>query len=257
MASATFVGPNGAEPRIAIREAVLALTTITAGDLLHVGQFYRARIRKRTFAGVDANGVPFAAYSGKGPYYFYPNRSSASGKTAEGRAARATAAKGRHDKTGRIGVRTATGIKYESYAAAKAAHGVTNVNLFGMEQHVHMLNTIMVKVGSYAVGPEADLLEGLGGNEGIDDAFGQREPAHNLELGFYGPESERAKGHNEGTKRLPKREFFALNASDLALGERIIAQRMQIRASSRTAGPAGVPPASTASGPITIDDVGF
>ncbi len=197
------------------------------GDLLHAGMGYVSRIRERTFAGIDVNGAPFAPYSTKGPFYLYPN----AGATKD-RAARATAAKNRHAKTGRIGIRTPTGIKYESYAAAKAAHGVANVNLFGMEQHPHMLDALMVRAG----GAESTLMDAefaLGGSPEMN-AFEQNQPCAAMQIGFYGDEAERAKGHNEGNSKLPKREFFALNASDLAWGEQVIGERMLMRARSKS-----------------------
>jgi hypothetical protein len=224
--AATFTGPGGVDPRISIRREVAALSTVTAGDLLFIGQGYRSKIRERTFAGTDVNGAPFAPYSNKGPFYLYTNRDSASGRTSEGRVARATASKNRHAKTGRIGIRTATGIRYESYAAAKAAHGVANVNLYGMEQHPHMLDTIMVVAGGSRVDSSMDGL-----NFGSEfSAFESSTPCDLLTIGFYGPEAERARGHNEGTSHLPKREFFALNSADLAWGEKAVAERMVIRA---------------------------
>lgn len=227
-ALASFTGPNGADAGTAIRATVSVLSHATTGDLMYVGQGYRARIRERTFAGIDVNGAPFAAYSTKGPIYFSPNRSSTDGRTAAGRQARATASANRHAKTGRIGIRTATGIKYESYGAMKSALGRSNPDLYGAEQHTHMLDTMLVKAGgSESVGGD---VFGLG-NEGDEfAAFEQNQPASQLILGFYGPEEDRARGNNEGTHTIPKREFFALNASDLAWGEKAIALRMEIRA---------------------------
>lgn len=244
-AQAMFSGPGGADPRTSIR-AEIAAFQVTAGDLLFVGQGFRTRIRKRTFAGVDVNGAPFAPYSIKGPYYFYPNRESASGRTKAGREARKTAAKNRFAKTGRIGIRTPTGIKYESYSAAKAAHGVTQPNLYGMEQHTHMLDTMLVRAGGSELDSSLDAFD----FSGDMSAFEHATPTNTLNLGFYGPEAERAKGNNEGTKVSPKREFFALNDDDLRWGEKAIAQRMQIRAAHGGGGP-GAPPAAP---PSTMTD---
>ena len=228
-ASAVFLGPDGADARASIQAEIHALSNPTVGDLLYVGQIFRSRIRKRTFEGIDVHGAPFTPYSGKGPFYLYPNRDSASGRTPAGRQARATAARNRHAKTGKIGIRTATGIKYESYAAAKSAHGAPNVNLFGMEQHTHMLDTMVVQAG----GIQIDEAAGEFMNTGSElSAFEQNTPSQQLSIGFYGPEAERARGHNEGTSKLPKREFFALNPDDLQVAERAIAERMQIRARS-------------------------
>jgi hypothetical protein len=255
---ATFTTPGGGNAAISIRQEVHALMTVTAGDMLYVGQAYRARIVKRTLQGTDVNGVPFAAYSQKGPYYFYPNREvgAAHGPkaTASSRKARATAAKGRQRLA--KGQRTPYGIRYASYGAAKAAHGVGNVNLYGMEQHTHMLDTIMVRAGGSELPPSSG-----GADFGSEfSSFEANTPENNLAIGFYGPEAERARGNNEGVPKvnLPKREFFALNDMDLRVGERAIGQRMMSRAQ---AGSSGASPASNVaqyqSGPITIDDVGF
>lgn len=216
---ATFTGPAGASASASIRATVSTLKTITVGDLLMVGGGYVSRIRERTFAGTDVNGAPFAAYSSKGPFYLYVN------KDATGdRGARATAARGRHAKIGRIGIRTATGIKFESYGAAKAAHGASTPNLYGMEQHPHMLDTMMVKAGGSEVVGGAPTF----GSE--FEAFEANQPCDSLNIGFYGEEAARAQGNNEGTGKTPKREFFALNAEDLAWGERAIGERIAIRA---------------------------
>ena len=60
------------------------------------------------------------------------------------------------------------------------AHGVGNVNLYGMEQHPRMLHTIMVKAGQYTV--SEDILEG----DAISTAGDQMQPANELAIGFYG-----------------------------------------------------------------------
>lgn len=223
-ASAIFVGPNGANPTASIRATVQALSTVTQGDLLHVGQRYRSIIRQRTAQGIDVNGALFAPYSTKGPIYFTP--SPASGTGAAARAARATAAKNRHKKTGGLGVRTPYGIRYESYAAMKSALGRSGVDLYGAKQHPHMLDAIIVKAGGVEVGGGIDLPNfgsEFEASEGI-------APAHELTLGFYGPEAERARGNNEGTRKVPKRFFFGLNAGDIAVGEQALVQRMEARA---------------------------
>lgn len=232
---AVFIAPDGSPAAAAIRAEVGALTTVTTGDLLFVGQVFRSRIRRRTAQGIDVNGAPFAPYSTRGPYYFYANRDSTSGRTAAGRAARAKAAANRHRKTGKIGVRTATGIKYESYSAMKAALGRTGVDLYGAEQHTHMLDTMLVKAGGSQVDATVD---GLDFGSSLV-AFESAEPCTQMTIGFYGPEAERAKGHNEGTSKLAKREFFALSTEDLKLGEKAVADRLAARARMGAGGPRG------------------
>ena len=127
--------------------------------------------------------------------------------------------------------RTPFGIRYESYAAAKAAHGASTVNLFGMEQHTHMLDTMLVRAGGQEASQGADELLGLGSELA---AFENDVPCSTVTIGFYGPEAERAKAHNEGTDRLPRRHFFDLNREDIAFGERAVVERMEIRARRRS-----------------------
>ena len=224
----TFTGPNGQDPVAHSRYVVNALSTPTVGDMLMIGQVYRSRIRQRTAAGISVDGQPFQGYSTRGPYYFYPNRESgrARGGTAASQKARATAAGGRHAKTGRQGVRTPYGIRYDGgYAEAKAAHGRAGVDLYGMEQHTHMLDTILVRAGGSEVDSSIELLSG-----GEFSSWGNRSPCEHVEIGFYGPEAARAKGNNEGTSRVPRRYFFGLNSEDLALGAQVLASRMEARA---------------------------
>jgi hypothetical protein len=243
---ATFTGPGGADPSVTIRGEIEALSTVTTGDLLMAGQLFRSRIRARTAAGIDVEGSPFAPYSERGPYYLYPNKEAARGN----RQARATAAKGRHAKVG--GHRTPLGIRYDSYAAAKAAHGDSTVNEYGMQQHTHMLDTIMVKAGGLEIDQSGGALLTGGGPL---DAFENNQPNTQLTVGFYGPEAERARGQDEGNSKTPKRHFFGLNSQDLDIAARAVGERMQIRASGFAGGGgfAGGTPSSGGVSTITDD----
>ncbi len=230
MASAVFVGPNGGDPGPSIVTLRTAFVP-TVGDGLWGGQIGRSRILDRTQRGVDVNGSAFAPYSTKGPYYFYPNQSVGSirGGSVELKRARAVAASNRHKNTGGIGKRTAVGIRYESYAAAKAAHGRTNVDLFGLEQHTHMLNSMIVKAGGSEVDQSASTFL-LDDDTSEINAFAQNQPNSEIRIGFYGEEADRARGNNEGTKKLPQRNFFALSQQDLDLIGEGIGKRMILRA---------------------------
>ena len=268
---AQFIGPGGEDPRASIRQTVQALGTVTAGDLLAVGQsIFRPNIRTRTLRGVDVNEAAFTPYSQNGPYYFYLNRDIGLARgpkaTPQTKRARKTAAANRfseikgkatHYSIPGIGEaainakRTPYGIRYPSYAAAKAAHGVGNVNLFGMEQHPHMLDAMMVRAGGMEVSRDA-------AEFGSDlEAFEQGVQCSEMTVGFYDETAGRARGNNEGAGNLPMRRFFALNAQDLNFGERLIARRMLLRA--RRGGGALQAPniAPSTSGPVDISDVGF
>ena len=253
---ASFKAPDGGEATTAIHRELQALITPSVGDLLYVGQVFRSRILQRTAQGVDVNGSPFAPYSTRGPYYFYPNREVGAARGAKAAAAtqkaRATASAGRHAKTGRIGVRTPYGIRYASYAAAKAAHGSAAVDLFGMEQHTHMLNTIKVRAGGTAV---ADAGLDFGSEFAAEE---QNQPCSDFAVGFYGTEADRARGNNEGTRNSPARRFFALSPEDLQLGAHAIGERMAIRAKAGRGASAPQGIATLEGGPIGPDyDVGF
>ena len=62
MSGATFTGPGGQDASVGIRHELSALQTVTAGDLLYVGQVFRTRIIQRTARGVDADGAPCAHF---------------------------------------------------------------------------------------------------------------------------------------------------------------------------------------------------
>jgi hypothetical protein len=162
MRKCLWVAPPSPRPTAPTRATLAALKTVTAGDLLYVGEGYRSRIRERTFAGVDVNGSPFAPYSTRGPFYRFPNKDAANGRTAAGDAARTTASKNRFAKTGRIGIRTATGIRCESYSAAKAAHGAATAlsreGLGRFQPAVAQSRCHSTTVRRIDSGPETDLL---------------------------------------------------------------------------------------------------
>jgi hypothetical protein len=235
---ATFLGPGGQDPITVAHNLELAFVP-TQGDILLAGQILRSRIVQRTQNGVDVNGAPFAAYSTNGPYYFYPDRDVAGAKS---RAERLTTVGNRFRETGKQGVRTTVavkgkdkrragvGIRYDSYAAAKSAHGRSNVDLFGMVQHPHMMNAMIVKAGGSELDMSADLVAGIGDM----DAFSQHEPCSQMHVGFYGEEAERARSHNEGTKHLPRRHFFDASPEDLQIMTTAMANRMLARAATVT-----------------------
>lgn len=203
-----FTGPNGKDPLAHIR-ALGAAAEPTVGDALFAGQMQRTLILDRTSRGLDSEGIPFAPYAENHPYTLYPNRggSPAARSKAAGRVARITGGK-----------RTPFGVRYPSYGAAKRAFGRTTVDLLGLENHTHMLNTIVVKCGS----------EALGQNDTQPAAIANTSPAEELRIGFYGPEAARAQGNNEGvpSRKLPRRHFFDSSESERqmmldAMGKRI------------------------------------
>jgi hypothetical protein len=154
--------------------------------------------------------MPFAPYSTKGPYYYYPN--GRIGQTKAGAKANKAAVTRLLNRRGVIesntgkeinGVRTRNGqgIKFEDYAAFKASLGRLGVDLRG-PRAPHMLQAIAI---------------GANFERSVDDmmlALSDRpNPAHEVVIGIYGEEEGRASGHNEGVPgRLPRRHF--LGASD-------------------------------------------
>lgn len=150
--------------------------TVTEADMLYVLNRQKSRILERTQRGVDINGSPFAPYSRRGPFYYYPGKAAKSRSGAAGRFQR---------KVG--GTRTRLGVKFASYADFKASLGRGVVDLTGPNAP-HMLQAIVVRA--------------RGAAEGI--------------IGIYGSEADRAEGHNTGTGRLPRREFFGFGPADEA-----------------------------------------
>ncbi len=136
----------------------------------------------------------------------------------------------------------ANGIPFAGYSPDYAKQKLKKlgknspVDLFGPDQHVHMLNTILVKAGGFEV-TIGDTPQDIG------------TPSDLFEIGFYGQESIRAKAHNEGasirtrlgtgkgkrskgksTATIPQRNFFAANQARQDLAAFGIGERMMARA---------------------------
>lgn len=151
---------------------------ITKADLLSALRKQKKRILERTARGVDADGMPFAPYSQKGPYYWYPNEGKAMTVRGKKRSAKSHAKK----YNGKV---TGTGVRFESYAAFKRSLGTTVVNLRG-PRPPHMLEQL--RVTAY------DAKRGI--------------------IEISGEAADRAFKHNVGTDLLPRRTFLAFGSSD-------------------------------------------
>lgn len=174
-----------------------AAASITVGDVLYALNRQKSRILDRTMKGVDVNGAGFAPYSTNGPYYYYPGKASKNRSGAAGRFAK---------KVG--GTKTRLGVKFASYAAFKASLGRSVVDLMGPSAP-HMLQAIVVRVAGRTI---TDGFSPSGGdNRPIDGGVGAEAQGT---IGIYGPEADRAEGHNTGAGHLPKREFFGFGAAD-------------------------------------------
>lgn len=185
----------GGQPVEVMISGLQNATKVTAADMLFALNNQKSRILKRTESGVDVNGQSFHAYSEKGPYYYYPNKG---GKGRKAAAARFKKQVGRGN-----GRRTPLGVKFKSYGDFKRSLGRGVVDLLGVSAP-HMLQAIVVRSGA------------SGGN-----AAGT--------IGIYGPEADRAEGHNVGTRTLPKREFFGISISDETLVTRDIQSMLDQR----------------------------
>ena len=150
----------------------------------------------------------------------------------------------------RVRQRTDSGVDYQgapfapysdSYRRQKVARlGKSDtVDLFGLQQHPHMLNTITVQSPGATIGPDRDI-----------DLFAFPQDATIVSLVIPdGPESQRARLHNEGgtfrtrlgtgkgkakkngrsTATMPKREFFNATQDDLSFMMFAMDQRRQQR----------------------------
>lgn len=168
-------------------------------DVLLVMNHQKTRILERTARGVDVNESEFAPYSEKGPYYYYPNGPASFGpqnfnfsiKKWHQRRQRSAASFAK--KTGGARRRGSVGVKFKSYGDFKRSLGRSVVDLMG-PRAPHMLQAIVVRL--------------LGAGEGV--------------IGIYGPEADRAEGHNVGAGHLPRREWFGVSDSDeVKMGEEL------------------------------------
>ena len=165
--------------------------TVRTEDIELVAEEHKTRILTRTADGLDFEEKPFAPYSTKGPYYYYPNgRSKGLGGavTRDRIAAKRFHAKINAGRGVAIGEVTRGGaVKFASYAEFKKALGRTTVDLFG-PRAPHMLQSIV----KTTTGP----LE--------------------VKLGIYDAEKAAiASGHQNGNSRgLPQRKFFAISDAD-------------------------------------------
>lgn len=203
----------------------------TVGDLLFTGQRQRTRILNRTARGVDVNEVAFRAYSEKGPYYFYPGKSSKNRAGARNSFVRKIGGNVKalkrvnqafaHVHSGnRLGISglTGLGVKYVSYGAFKRFLGRTGVDLRGPSAP-HMLQAMIVRVNNVT------LTQGDTGH-----GEGNLTPASEIRIGIYGEEALRASGHQTGAKHLPRRKFMGANEEDQRLMLQDIIDRMLFRA---------------------------
>lgn len=189
-------------------------------DLAFALEQQRTRILERTARGVDFEEKPFAPYSANGPYYYYPSTQRGRSFFPAERALRAiwagrstfraeyfkvldAAAKRFARKTTPNGGTTkGSAVKYESYAAFKAALGRKTVDLTG-PRAPHMLQALLVRVHG--------ALEGA--------------------IGIYGHEAVRASGHHDGNPKtkLPRRRFLGASEADKTLMVAAIAERAAAR----------------------------
>ena len=172
--------------------------TPTTEDVLFAVEEHKTTVLERTARGVDFEERPFAPYSEKGPYYFYPGGPARRGFTP---AQKGGAAKRLAKKTG--GATTAGGgIRFESYGAAKRAFGRGTVDLFGLGGAPHLLQAVVTRI--------------RGALEGV--------------VGVYGAEADRAEGHNEGIPgRLPRRRWLDASAADVRRFAGTLLDRVQRR----------------------------
>ncbi len=182
---------------------------ITPPDATYALERQKTRILERTARGVDVNGSPFAPYSTKGPYYYYPNGrvgtsnfTDRQNKAAASRLTRKLQSGSVRADSGVRLTRSGKGLRFDSYAAFKGWLGRSVVDLFG-PRAPHMLQAMIVRISG------APVTEGR--------------------IGIYGQEAERASGHQYGTAKLPQRKFLGANIEDRGLVKDDILARIKAR----------------------------
>lgn len=202
---ATLRVPGAADPVRFVAGQVAALMP-TDADLLALIEMQKTRILTRTARGVDYEERPFAAYSTKSPYTWYPHGRGLASKpgdigheyTAKKRDA---AAKRLRRKLGAGQVTASGGVRFANYAEFKRALGRSGVDLTGPGAP-HMLQALVSRI----TGP-------LAGTLGIYSA--DKAPI--------------AEYINEGTPRMPRRQFLGTSAADKTAMERDLVARIEQR----------------------------
>ena len=189
---ATLRVSGAADPVRFVSDQLAALLPKDA-DLLYVIELQKTRILNRTARGVDFEGRPFAAYSTKSPYTWYPH-----GHASKSPKQRTAAAKRFARKLGAGNVTASGGVRFESYAAFKRSLGRSGVDLTGASAP-HMLHALVSRI----TGP-------LAGTLGI----------------YSADKAEIAEYHNAGTARMPKRQFLGTSTSDVTAMERDLERRL-------------------------------
>jgi hypothetical protein len=223
----TIKTSSGADPAQVIERLKQKLRP-DSQSVMYAMEMQRTRILERTQNGLDVDGRPFAPYSTKGPYYYYPNgrvgNSKFSTKQTKASVQRLYRKIGQiegeytslpahilakipgvseHGDTGAKKTKNGLGIKFNSYAAFKAALGRGAVDLRG-PRAPHMLQGILIKLA--------------GGS-----------PVSEARMGIYGDAADRASGHNYGARNLPIRRFLGVSQSDLKQMANDIVQHLMSR----------------------------
>lgn len=183
--------------------ALAGAARVTRATAALVVEAQRTRILRRTQAGKNVDGRPFASYSTNGPYYYNPNGRLKAGSVSE-KQQRGAVKRLSRKAPGSRESRTGRTLKFESYAAFKKWLGRAGVDLRGPKAP-HMLQSMATKV----VGQDGDIRE--------------------MRIGIYGPAADRADGHNNGAGRLPKRHFFGASREDLKEMGRVLGRAVVAR----------------------------
>jgi hypothetical protein len=230
----TFEWKNGSPDTILMK--VADAVKVTVGDCLTVGIYIKEQCLDRTMRGVDVDGVAFAPYSRKGPYYYYPSPlgKHKQRKAAVNRLLRITrdVSEGKweaHFKAGRdmdaekssvggVKTRSGLGIKFESYADFKESLGRFGVDLTG-PRAPHMLQELTVRAG----GTELKSSDPVGPRS-------RMESCDEVAIGIYDPvKAAIARGHQNGSRKLPQRRFLGATQTDMEQAARLLSERLRDR----------------------------
>jgi hypothetical protein len=202
----------------------------TEGDMLYALERQKTRILTRTARGVDFQERTFAPYNTTRPYYYYPSgpvgRIRSTGEKSRAKAGVKRFA-GKLGRTKSAISRSGLGLKFPSYAAFKFDYlGRQNVDLTG-PRAPHMLQSIVSEAGG------STFFQSV--NPGLN-AFPNQ--ALTGSIGIYGDPGIRAGAHNEGTRYLPQRQFFASSDKDnTAFGNDLktrVQNRLNVKYGSRS-----------------------
>ena len=262
MARVTLTRSGGGDPSRTLDR--MADSGPTRGDILAMAVFHHGITLDRTERGLNVDEVPFAPYSDIGPVYIDVGAKVGPGRTIKQRisATQRLARKVGHPAQvfkGRGPLQRAqvrakrsaddaqkrsddAGPRFRRIASVTPIGGITPSGLLKAASYAWFKLTFLGRRGVDLIGHRAPhMLQGLlvsaGGSLSkprTPDVRAMTGPARPVEMGLFGEEAARGRGHNEGAGPLPRRKWLGFGRGDAARLAELVGKRIVARVSGRT-----------------------